>query len=256
MQSHRAILLAITLLIFLPFQTLASPKPAYVWGEIAEGFYQTTYSFNISEEEKSTIHAFRFDPAKFKFRVLRAKDEKAGATAEQFAKAYGAILTINGGFFTPERSSIGLIANGGKKENPLHNTSWWSVFSIRNKKAYIEKPSAFSLSPDVETALQVGPRLIVDGKIPRLKESISARSAVGIAKNGDVIIAITSGLGISMGELAKRMTESVWQGGLECEEAMALDGGSSSQLYAKYKKFEFNEQGLLPVTNALAVFPR
>jgi len=247
----------ITLLgIFIFTPAFASPKPAYVWNELRDGFYYTTYSFSVGEKERASIHVFRIDPKKFKMEVLRAPDEKTGSTAKELANGSKSLLVVNGGFFTPEHRSIGLIVNKGKQISPLHRTSWWSVFAIRNGVPAILRPNQFKLSKNVEVALQVGPRLVVNGKIPKLKESVATRSAIGITGDGMVTIAITSGQGISMNELARRMARSSFQGGLGCPNAMALDGGSSSQIYAKIGKFVYSQPGLAKITNGLAVFPK
>lgn len=223
---------------------------------MAKGFEYATYSFAISEKERAEIHAFRIDPKLYRFDVAMASDEKQGASVAALAKRDKALLVINGGFFTPEHLSIGLIIKNGKRIRPLHKTSWWSVFAIRNGKPSISPPSKFKEGEDVSMAIQVGPRLAIDGKIPKLKSGISTRSAIGITRNGRVVLAITSGHGISMKELARRMKNSRWQGGLECPNAMALDGGSSSQLYAKIDKFTLSIEGLAKITNGLAVFKK
>lgn len=244
------------MIAILPAAAIASPKAAYIWAELKDGLAYTEYSFSIGDKERASVHAFRIDPKKYLLRALRANDEKMGATAEDLAKANKALIVINGGFFTPEHTSIGLIANDGKLENPLHKTSWWSVFAITDGKPAIMKPDEFKLADNVEMALQVGPRLVIAGKIPKIKENVAIRSAVGITPDGLVTIAITSGYGISMNELARRMRDSLFEGGLGCTDAMALDGGGSSQIYAKIGKFEYFQPGLARVTNGLAVFKR
>lgn len=234
-------------------QCTSTPKGSYTWNVLEEGFEYATYSFSISEKERSTIHAFRIDPKKYKLRVALAKNEVQGATAEELARRDKALLVINGGFFTPEHRSIGLIVNDGKQLTPLHKTSWWSVFRMKGERATIVQPSNYNGSAGVEMALQCGPRLTIDGRIPKLKESVSKRSAIGITRDGKIVIAITEGYGISMKELAMRMKGSPFQGGLGCPNSMALDGGSSSQLYAKIGKFERSIGGLTKVTNGIAV---
>ncbi len=246
----------ITILILSPLTLNATPKAAYIWNQIDDGFNYTKFSFEITENERTTIHAFQIDPKKFRFDVVTAKDEVAGSTAERLAKRNRALLVINGGFFTPEHKSIGLLVKNGKQINPIHKTSWWSIFTMRNDKPSIIRPNQFRITSKIDMALQVGPRLVVNGKIPKLKESFAIRSAVGITREGEVVIVITSGHGISMNELARRMKNSLFQGGLYCYNAMALDGGSSSQIYVKNKKFEFSQPGFVKVTNGLAVFKK
>jgi len=252
----RTIFIVLAIITLAPGTLLGTPKAAYVWNQLEDGLYYATYSFTISEKERTTIHAFRIDPKKFKLDVLIAKNEETGTTTEELAKNNNALTVINGGFFTPEHKSIGLIVRNGKRISSLHNTSWWSIFALKNNRATIMRPNQFTLTKNTQIALQVGPRLVIDGKIPKLKESFATRSAVGISRKGLVTLVITSGHGISMNELAKRMRDSRWQGGLECPSAMALDGGSSSQIYAKIGKFEFSQQGSAKITNGLAVLAK
>lgn len=228
----------------------------YIWKTLASGIAYTTFTTLSNAEGVSTIHAFQIDPAKFKIDVATTSDEKNGATAEELAKRLNALVAINGGFFTPEHKSIGLIIKDGREINPIHKTSWWSIFAMSGNKASIYSPKEFASARDIRMALQVGPRLAVGGKIPKLKESLAERSAVGITTEGKVIIAITQGRGISMDELARIMSYPPPEGGLGCPNAMALDGGSSSQLYARFKKFELKLPGLARVTNGLAVLPK
>jgi len=224
---------------------------------MAPGIHYATWSFAISEKERTTLHAFRIDPAEYNIKVELAPNEKEGFTASEMARRSGALVAVNGGFFTPEHTSIGLIMNNGKEMRPLHKTSWWSVFYIENGKPRISTPSSFKASKDISMALQVGPRLTVDGTmISTLKEGTSTRSAVGIDRTGKVVIAVTSGFGISLKELARRMSGSVFEGGLDCPDAMALDGGSSSQIYAKIGDFNLSIEGLARVTNGIVVLPR
>lgn len=249
--------LIITLLIaLLPVQCTGTPKGSYTWNRLADGIDYATYSFSISEKERATIYAFRIDPKRYRLRVAQAADEVQGTSARAMAKREKALLAINGGFFTPEHTSIGLIVNDGKVKNALHKTSWWSVFQIKGGVPSIVTPSDFVLAPDVEMAIQCGPRLTIDGAIPKLKESVSKRSAIGITRDGKVLIVISEGYGLSMNELAKRMRASRWEGGLECPNSMALDGGSSSQLYAHVGEFELSLDGLARVTNGVIVLPR
>ncbi|HQH80085.1 MAG TPA: phosphodiester glycosidase family protein [bacterium] len=234
----------------------ATPKAAYVWNELADGIHYASYSFVIGEKERVMLNAFKIDPKLYRFDVLIADNEVEGATVFDLARKQKPLIIINGGFFTPEHKSIGLIARNGKAVSKLHKTSWWSIFSISNGVPSISRPSDFVMSEDISIALQVGPRLAIDGVIPKLKESLATRSALGISEDGMVIVAITSGYGISMTELARRMTLSSFQGGLGCKNAMALDGGSSSQIFAKIGDFEYSQSGLARITNALAVFKK
>lgn len=244
-------------LLLLVGSAQASPKPAYTWNMMDEGILYTKYSFSTGEEQRTTIYAFEVDPAKAKLDVVVAdKTRPEGATVQELAKKNKAAIVVNGGFFTPEHRSIGLLIRSGKTISPIHKTSWWSIFGVKNDVPFIVTPREYAPSQDISVAVQAGPRLVIDGKVPKLKEDIARRTAVGITKDNKVVIVVTGGAPISMKELAKRMKGSRYDGGLECPNAMALDGGGSTQAYAKIKKFELSIDGLSYITNGLAVFPK
>lgn len=108
----------------------------------------------------------------------------------------------------------------------------------------------------VESALQAGPRLARNGKVdtnptaegfkdPKVLTNRAARSAVGITAEGKLLIATASSA--TMKELAEVMVK------LGAIEAMNLDGGASSGLYANGKYITTPGRDL---SNALvAVFP-
>lgn len=250
-------ILAWALLVVFSATGDASPKGEYAWIQLGDGLSYATFSFSPGPDEPTTaVHAFRVDPQKFRIGVVTARNEQSGASAAEMAKQSGAMLVINGGFFTPQHTSIGLIVKDGRELSPMHKTSWWSIFAMQGERPAIYSPKDYQRAKDVGAALQAGPRLVIDGRIPKLKESVAARSAVGITSDGKVVIALTQGPGISMTELARRMGTSQFRGGFDCKNAMALDGGSSSQIYARIKKFELNLPNLARVTNGLAVFAK
>lgn len=248
--------IAIVLSLAISMLAHGTPKSAYIWIRLDDGLHYTTYSFASGDKGRTAVHAFLIDPRKYRMGVAVAKDEEEGSTARTLAEGEGALTAINGGFFTRSHRSIGLIVNDGKVIRTVHRTSWWSIFAIKDDGPFIIPPSMFRGAKRLKMALQAGPRLAVDGKIPRLKRGASTRSAIGITKDGNVVIAITSGKGITLDELAHRMSKSRWEGGLECPDAMALDGGASSQLYARVGNFELELKGLAKITNALVVLPK
>lgn len=243
-------------IFFLNINIFAMPKSIYKWTGLSDSISYTTFSISTDGEYSSTIHAFQLDPKKVRLDVLVAPNETEGALVDELAKANKANIVINGGFFTPDHKSIGLIIKDGKEINLIHKTSWWSIFAITPDGPKIYTPKEFVGVKNVKTALQVGPRLVVDGTYPKLKAGVAARSAVGITRDGKVIIAITQGVGVPFSDFAHKMGDDPAAGGLGCPNAMAFDGGGSSQLYAKLKKFELNVTGISRITNALAVFAK
>lgn len=224
-------------------------SPTKNWRVLDEGFSYDR--FRISEGgESGLLHVFEIDPSRYPIHVVQAKDYQQGATtARALAVKSGALLVINASYFTPEFSPLGIIVRDGKILNPIHKTQWFSIFQIRGGIPAILPQGEFSLAPDLQVALQAGPRILIRGEPPTLKPQRAKRSAIAINPKQHLVIAITEGLAISMKELSKFLKEE-----MQCQEAMNLDGGSSSQLYAKYKGFLLDIQNESLVPNGLGVF--
>jgi exopolysaccharide biosynthesis protein len=73
--------------------------------------------------------------------------------------------------------------------------------------------------------------------------------------NGKILSTLKPGLD-SRTAMAKTMVASQIEGGLGCINALNLDGGSSTQLYAKYGNFNLKVAGYSAVTDAILVLPR
>jgi exopolysaccharide biosynthesis protein len=115
----------------------------------------------------------------------------------------------------------------------------------------------FKKNKEIEFAIQSGPRLVVNGKIPlSLKPGMDSRTALGITKNNDIILVATENLRLTTTQLASVMLAFQIDGGLGCVDALNLDGGSSTQLYASFKNFYLDIAGYSAVTDAIIVVPR
>ncbi|MBA4292679.1 copper amine oxidase [bacterium] len=105
------------------------------------------------------------------------------------------------------------------------------------------------------TAVGAGPTLVRGGKVvvnaqsegfndPKILTGSGARSMIGVKANGHIVLAISSG---TMSQIAKEMVN------LGCVDAMNLDGGASSGLYASGKYLRTAGREL---TNSLVFVPR
>lgn len=199
----------------------------------------------------SHIHAFQIDLTHNQFELVTARSmRKSLASAREFGSFSHALIAINGGFFDDESRPLGLRISQHQQHHSLKPISWWGVFYIQNKQARIASFKQFKLNNQVEFAIQSGPRLLVNGKIMPLKDGYAERTAVGITKSGKVIILVTQNAPITTTLLAQIMRSE-----LHCTHAINLDGGASSQLYAKIGSFRVNVRGYSKVSDAVVVKP-
>lgn len=255
----KRILTYLIIFTIIPLSCGASKKATYTWRTLKPGLSYAKIFHNSGTQDAprlTTLHAFRVDPKQFRIDVITAnKNKKYGESVSDMAKSSRALIGINGGFFTPEHKSIGLLIKSGKKINPMHYTSWWSVFGIRGDTPIILPQWQVKSTRGFKMALQAGPRLVVNGRVSKLKNSKkAARSAVGITQAGYVILVITEGAGIAMHGMAELMRRSRFINGLGCPNAMGLDGGRSSQLYSRVGQFNLSVDGFSRVPNGIGVF--
>jgi hypothetical protein len=191
-------------------------------------------------------------------------------TIEEFAVEHGAIAAINGGFFDPEnlKSTSSVVLDGEQVADPrddellvnnpqlipyldkIFNRTELRQYRCGQTIRYDISLHEQAVSPDCEllNALGGGPRLlpeltsvqegfwhVVDGQIlrdPLGIERPNARSAVGITREGDIVVAMVAqqpeapaNSGMTLQELADFLKN------LGAEQAMNLDGGGSASFY-------------------------
>lgn len=198
----------------------------------------------------SHIHAFRINLNDNRLSLVMAKDmARDYASVDEYAQFSKALLAINGGFFDNNFHSLGLRVKNKQQVSPLKKISWWGVFYIRKAQAHLASASQFVPDSQIDFAVQSGPRLLVHGKIPPLKAGRAERTALGITPDGRVVIVVTEHAAISTTELAQLMKAPP----LNCINALNLDGGNSTQLYASLNNFHLNVHGFSNVSDAIIV---
>lgn len=218
------------------------------WQEIDDGLFYQKIVLD-SGKTPGFLHALKINPKKFHLRPILNKNR---ASVRDMAKTSGALAVINASFFDTDGKALGLVVMDQKQILAKKDISWWSIFCVKDKSAKIFHSSQFK-SGQCDNAVESGPRLVIDGVIPKLKEDYSRKSAVGIRHNGDVIL-VASDKPLAISRLAQIFKMPENQGGLECRNALNLDGGSSSQLYVKTKKTSFHIAGFSRVPVGLGIF--
>lgn len=242
--------LLILLIALLP---LYNAQAATQWRTLKPGMEYSELKLE-ADTAWGTIHAFRIDPRRYHFSLAFAKDQaKQSSSVKQLAQLEDAMIAVNGGFFSPELQPMGLRIKNGIVRQRLKPISWWGVFYNKNGRYSIASQRSFRLQKSIPFAIQAGPRLIVNGKIPRLKGGVAERTAVGITRDHKIILLVTDDAQLTTTQLAKLMRKSNKNNGLNCYNALNLDGGHSTQLYAKVDKFTLDIIGFSSVTDALVV---
>jgi uncharacterized protein YigE (DUF2233 family) len=200
-----------------------------------------------------TLELYKIDPKQFRLQVVQAKDlGQEKVTAKEIVSKTGGFVAINAGFFDPVFKPLGLIVKDGNILNPVRSVSWWGVFSLdKNTGPQVSRVEEFLLRPSVEMAIQAGPRLLDDGKPLPLKKNDSQKTFIGITPEGEILLGATDVCALDAADLSNILLKD-----LQLKEALNLDGGSSTQLYAKVGPFEKEIPGVTAVANGIVVIKR
>lgn len=238
-------------LVLLVLFFLSTEAQAAKWQFLRNGIAYQVMSFTNTPQETFKLHIFKIDPKQYRFKpVLSPSGTRQ--TVSSFADSHNALIAVNSNFFDIEHKPLGLVIQNGKTLNPFKKISWWGVFYIKKSRPFIVHSSDYHPDSGIESAVEAGPRLVINGRVAPLKEEISAKTVIGIDAEGQVILAITQHP-INIRELASFMAKPKSQGGLECINALNFDGGSSTQLFARFSLFELNLSGISGVPAALTV---
>ncbi len=242
---HRQLawLFSIGALLLLAFALGANDDPR--WRTVAPGV-----EHRLLGPRDVQADLLRFDLERFAVDVL-VGGKAAPLTAAQAAKKHNAPLAINGGFFDPQWRSLGLRVSQGKVVVPLRPHVDWGVLTVVGQRARIEHSRSPQSFENAEAAVQVGPRLLIEGQPTKLKPQVAYRSAVAVDKSGRYFTVIATHTPTDANALALALARLG-----DFESAMMLDGGPSSQLYAQLGHLQVDRRGAYPVPDLLIVKPR
>lgn len=222
------------------------------WTQLEKGLsYKMIKTSGVRSKPTITLHALLVDPKHFVLKPIYQSGQKNGL---KLFESSGAIAAFNANFFDELSKPLGLVKKEGVILNPIKKISWWSLFCSKNQKNSIV-PSLQAKDGQCDHAIEAGPRLVIDGTIPKLKDEFSRKTAVGIRSDGQIILVVSEGA-LPIKELAKIFWSPESEGGLTCKQALNLDGGSSSQMILKTEKFKKTVSSFVAVPVFLGVFPR
>lgn len=251
--SHSKRIFFLYLILILTLLNLINPAyAAKKWQNLAPGIeYQDVLNNPLTPW--AHIYAFRIDLKYNQLGLISSKDiAKNQASINELARKSKALIAINGGFFDNQFRPLGLRRDLQKETNPVKRISWWGIFLIQNQTPEIITAREYQPNDNIQFAIQSGPRLIINGQIPHLKPGIAERTALGITPHNKLILIVTNNAMITTTELAKLMKAPP----LNCKNALNLDGGSSSQLYAHIQSFRLNVYGFSNLSDAIVIKPK
>ncbi len=216
------------------------------WQNLHPGVHYQFFE-SLPSNEEARLHVLSVELSEAKFTAIDAK--VSPLRVGEMAKRNQGVFFINGTFFDPDKKPLGLLLDDDQVLNPLRKADW-GVFRVTDAGVEIVHTNEYQELPKTEFAIQCGPRVVIDGQVPRLKPQ-GARRRSGLCVRSPKVALVFASEGLlttkAMGDfLASKQ-------GLGCKDAMLLDGGPSTQAFLRTKSDPINVVGLYPVPNGVAV---
>lgn len=198
------------------------------------------------------LHLFVFDPRKH---TLAVADNPTGEQSlADAAMARGAVAGVNGGYFHPDRTPLGLVVSDGKTLHVQERARLLSGLVVAARGGLLlPRVAEYKAGGNTREALQAGPFLVDGGKPVAGLNAMrpAARTAVmmagkrwAVATTGWVTLA-TAGAILATPELVP---------GARVSRALNLDGGSSTGMWVAGKEPYYRREAR-EVRNYLLVVP-
>lgn len=198
------------------------------------------------------LELYRFDLRHFCLEVVAPKGKVPKPQWARDVVRAGAAAAVNGGFFDENGRSLGLRIAAGETVIPLRPRVDWGVLTVTAARARIVHSRALVATPGITAAVQVGPRILIDGVVPGLKPQLARRTAIALPEDGRTVTLVVAPEPIDAAALGARLAAM----GFHC--ALMLDGGPSTQLAVRLgtPPEEREVRGAYPVPDLVALFRR
>ncbi|NJN55441.1 MAG: phosphodiester glycosidase family protein [Anaerolineae bacterium] len=213
--------------------TLASattPAPDSGWKTVRPGLEQRTIRLFANDGRvQEELSIFRIDPAQYDFRV--AYHPGAPQTLAQWQAETGALLVINGGFFTEEFVATGLTVVEGQASGQSYGefAGMFAVTAVGPEVRWLgTRP--YSPGEPLQFALQSFPMLVKPGGqigYPEEDGESGRRTVIAQDGNGRILFILAPWGSFTLHELSIWLVES----DLNLDVALNLDGGTSTGLH-------------------------
>jgi uncharacterized protein YigE (DUF2233 family) len=252
--SRASHLFAVALSLALTGATARADEPRVAWETLEPGLEharERTHEASELVAAGDLFELYRFDLARFRpeVSISTARPFVRRRAAEVLRDSPGAVAVVNGGFFDDKGAPLGLRIARGKTVVPLRPHVDWGVLLVTGDRARIVHSSELVAAPGIEAAIQVGPRILIDGAVPPLKPQLARRTAVALTKDGRSLTLVVAPSSVDASALGARLAK------LGFHSALLLDGGPSTQL-ALAGGGERNVAGAYGVPELLALIRR
>jgi len=205
------------------------------------------------------VTAYRISPERFSFEIVQQETQE-GSRARAIGESVGAVITINGGFFAARESGnlypVGYLRKNGK----VHSKGWHDAGGLIEfrKDGPTLSPTHQGIGEGAFDVLQTKPMILEPGAKWAMGSNRGIekpRSLFCRKTNGDIIVVVITRIGLSLYEAGWVLRSKADGGFFECDSAIALDGGRSTQVWYADDQ-AYSHAGLTTVQNFIVVRPK
>lgn len=234
-----------------PITTLAvtpTPIPPDTgWLALRPGLEQRTIILfdPATGQRRESLTILRLDPPTFRFNIAYHPGEPQDLTAWQAET--GALLVVNGGYFTPEYLATGLIIVDGQTSGVSYE-GFGGMVVIQDGDLTVRSlaDQPYEGTEPIAAALQSFPLLVKPGGLPGFPEEdnhFSRRTVIAQDRQGRVLFLVAPLGSFTLYQLSQWLVAS----DLELDIALNLDGGTSTGLLLADPPLHIASFDLLPV---------
>ena len=199
-----------------------------------------------------------FDARECSLRVIDQPSRSEAKDLDEVMPRIGALAGVNGGFFTPQFTPLGLTISDGRRVGTWTRSSLLGgVLVVRGGRLLLLWRDEFQDSEAVTQLLQTGPRLVNNGQPVSGLDARASRPRTFVAPDasGQWILGTTSY--VSLAGLAKLLASPGLVPDMEVARALNFDGGKSTGFWARLADGTvISSPEIATVRNFVAIVPR
>lgn len=191
------------------------------------------------------------------YRVAVEDNPSASGRLEEAAPRAKAEAGINGGYFHRDMTPLGLVITGGKIQHPFEKAKLLSgILAQHAKKLLLVRSENFIQDPGIAAAIQAGPWLVDKGRPVAGLNAVNRARRTIVATDGKGQWALISLSPVTLAEAAEILRATPFFGGNFVTNALNLDGGSSTALWAALQPNPLSLPEFGAVRNYVVIIPR
>jgi uncharacterized protein YigE (DUF2233 family) len=232
-------------------EAVVPPAPDSGWVTLQPGL-ERRLIYLEQAPARETLYLLRLDPATFRFDVAYQPGQPLSLA--QWQAQTGALLVVNGGFFTEANLATGLTIVDGQPSGTSY-TSFGGMLAIGQAGPELRwlPQQPYDPAESLLAGLQSFPMLIRPGGLPGYPEEDNLparRTVIGQDRAGRILFLIANSGTLSLNQLGRYLADS----DLDLDRALNLDGGASSGLLLADPADGVMAFSLLPAV--ITVYPR